>query len=235
MDDLSGDEEIFGLDLPNVDSEGDDEEDEGDDDDDEEFEEEEEAYPEPLEEPRGRFAKALPAISPTGSPAGSDAGNSSDEEETWAANTYHASRRAPGEPDSSDDEALDLEVEEARRLQKRSRAVLGGEDFGLGEEVEGEAVEEVRAAERTKARLEDAGEAVVVGEVGEMGEAEAIKFLVREKPETLALLDDFREAAERMQGVESNLEIVRQGDGEGNEHPALAIMELEHRTSHSHC
>lgn len=232
LDDLSDEDEIYGLNLPLDDSDDAGEEDVEEDE--EEYEEEEDdalpTLPE-AEAPRGRFAKTTDPlqdmISDDEASEQEKAANSSDEEETWAPASYHASRRAPGEPDSSDDEALDLEANEARRLQKRARGAMGSEDYGFGDE---EAVEEVRETARGKGKLEE--EEKGVEEKG-MGEEEGIAWLVKRSPETLALLDDFRETAERMEGVERNLEIVRGGDEDGKEHPALAIMELEHRASFS--
>lgn len=186
-------------------------------------------------DPTGRFAKVanpsqdiISDAEDSASDGGKD-GSDSDEEETWAANSYHASRRAPGEPDSSDDEALDMEADEARRLQKKARGVMAGDDFGLGDGGE-EGMEEIRQEERKRGKLEE--EVEVVGGEGESkkwkSEEEAIAFVLRKNPETLALLDDFTDSAEKLKGVEKNLEIVRKGEG-GKEHPALAIMELEHR------
>ncbi|ORY73586.1 hypothetical protein BCR35DRAFT_307014 [Leucosporidium creatinivorum] len=245
VNDLSSDDEIYGLNLPSAGSD-DEESQAGEDDeeaDEEEYpsEDEDETYSTlPADEPRGRFAKVsnpsqdvLSDASDAEEEEEEEAANSSDEEETWAAGSYHASRRAPGEADSSDDEALDLEAEEARRLQKKAKGVLAGEDYGFGEEDEEgeEMVEEVRKKARGKGRLEDE----VLGGEGEKGEAkqwteeEAIAHLLKKSPETLALLDDFTATAERIKGVEKNLEIVRLGDEDGKEHPALAIMELEHQ------
>lgn len=240
MNDLSSDDEVYGLDLPAEKS--DDDEDMGEGDDEEylsEDEDEETVYSTDkasAEEPRGRFAKSSDLSQDLPSDASDaeeeeEAYNSSDEEETWAAGQYHASRRAPGEADSEDDEVADLEVEEARRLQKKARGEMAGEDYGFGaeEEDEGE-LEKVRQKARGKGRLEDAaedGEKAVEGK--KWTEEEAIAHLLKKSPETLALLDDFTATAERIKGVEKNLEIVRLGDEDGREHPALAIMELEHR------
>lgn len=206
------------------------------------------------DEPRGRFAKtANPSqdiianssdddsdAAPSGPAPASDSDDAqsahsasdSDGEETWAPGSYHASRRAPGEADSSDDEALELEAAEARRLQQLAKGRLGGDDFGLDAagEAEGTA-EEVRKAAREKRRLEEQGEegGEAVAVAGRMSEEEAIAHLVRNSPETLALLDDFAATAVRMESVEKDLDTVRKGQDDGREHPALAIMELEHR------
>lgn len=239
MDVLDSDDEIYGLNLPDNSSEeeaieeDDDEEVLGED---EDGDEEQTSYP-PREAspPRGRFAKDVDPTQDILSDAESvaDAAESSDEE-TWAPHMYHVSRKAPGEADSEDDEALDMEAEEARRLQKKYRGVLAGEDYGFGEEAEDEGeLETVRQQSRLGGRLEDAATAAA-GLVGDapvyQSEEEAISFLLKKQPETLALLDDFSETAERMKNVEKALVIVRQGE-DGKEHPALAIMELEHRSS----
>jgi U3 small nucleolar RNA-associated protein 3 len=245
MDELSSDDEIYGLNLPSQPSDDDggaqeEEDDEDFPDEDEDDDEGATTKPLPADEPRGRFAKpANPSqdILSDASSVASDAEeavNSSDEEETWAAGSYHASRRAPGEADSSDDEALDLEADEARRLQKKAKAVMGGEDFGFGTGEDEEGVEQMRMQARGKGRLEDVdaeeGEGAKEGEnKKEWSEEEAIAHLLKKSPETLALLDDFTATAERIKGVEKSLETVRKGDEDGKEHPALAIMELEHR------
>jgi U3 small nucleolar RNA-associated protein 3 len=249
MDELSEDDEIYDLNLPSSsdedeDEEGADQENIQEEEDDEmiEYEEEEER----IEEPRGRFAKsANPSQDLLSDDDNNDkdeddeASNSDDDEETWAANSYHASRRAPGEADSEDDEALEMEADEARRLQKRQRGVMAGDDFGLGGGAEGdeEELERMREASRKAGKLEE--DLVVKVKKGDLSngegetkfgtEEEAIAYLLRKQPETLALLDDFTETAERMTNVEKALEIVRLGE-DGKEHPALAIMEMEHRT-----
>lgn len=241
-DDLSSEDEIYGLDIPGQESDDEQEdydEDEllGEEDDDDEDADHVSSKP-VAEEPRGRFAKAANPAQDVLSDASEDeeeedAVNSSDEEETWAAGSYHASRRAPGEADSSDDEALELEAEEARRLQKKARQAMAGEDFGLGAE-DDESLEDLRAAARGKGRLEDSSDGDVAPRPDsdtkkEWTEEQAIAHLLQKSPETLALLDDFTATAERIKSVEKNLIVVRAGDEDGKEHPALAIMELEHR------
>lgn len=239
MDELSSDEEIYDLNLANPSSDEEEEAyDEGEEDEEDEDDEDTELmdeYEPVVEEPKGRFAKtsnpAQDILSDDEVEPAADADSDSDEE-TWAANSYHASRRAPGEADSEDDEALDLEAEEARRLQKRQRGAMAGDDFGLGdggEEAEGE-IEKMREQSRKQGRLEE--DALVpqdgTATAGFGTDEEAIAYLLRNQPETLALLDDFTATAERMTSVEKALATVRLGEN-GKEHPALAIMEMEHR------
>ncbi|GAA5870635.1 hypothetical protein JCM1840_004822 [Sporobolomyces johnsonii] len=152
------------------------------------------------------------------------------EEERWAAGHYHVSRRAPGEADSEDEEALELEAEEARRLQRKRIERMRGEDYGLGD-VEGEDVEGGKEDERLnldEADEKEGNEAET--DTAALTEEESIAHLLKTSPETLALLDDFVRTASKIKQVETDLEVVREsGDGNGGEHPALAIMELEHQ------
>ena len=60
-----------------------------------------------------------------------------EEEESWGAkkSAYYASNA--GEIESDDEEANELEEQEAKRLQAKSRDVMADDDFGLGDVVEG--------------------------------------------------------------------------------------------------
>ncbi|KAI5481282.1 hypothetical protein MNV49_004904 [Pseudohyphozyma bogoriensis] len=242
LDDISDEDEVYGLNLPSKHS-SDEEEEEFDEEDGEEAYDSEDDAPQfikpPKEEPKGRFAKVHNPLQDQLYDQDSDASDaeaenkdadSEDEEETWAANAYHATNKAPAEADSSDEEALELEAEEARRLQKKARGAMAGEDFGLGDEEE-EDIEAERQKER-KARLED-DEVATRGQkdavaTEDLSEEQAVAYLLKNSPETLALLDDFTATAEKMKKVEQNLEIVRV-PVEGKDHPALAILELEHQ------
>ncbi|GAA5957912.1 hypothetical protein JCM3765_006201 [Sporobolomyces pararoseus] len=164
--------------------------------------------------------------------SGSD---SEDDEDRWAAGHYHVSRRAPGEADSEDEEALELEAEEARRLQKKGAEKLKGEDFGLVD-----SDDEFDGREKFEERLDldgddTDGNAAKDEEEGKvdtqaLSEEESIAHLLKYSPETLALVDDFVRTASKIKDVESDLENIRTaGDGQGGEHPGLAIMELEHQ------
>ncbi|KAK4048655.1 something about silencing protein 10 [Microbotryomycetes sp. JL201] len=162
-----------------------------------------------------------------------------EDEERWSAHQYRVSRRAPGEADSEDDEALELEAEEARRLQRKHKTMLAAEDYGIEQD---ERQDDKRdAADVLKSRTrriedeqDDSVDATNTGKDGtdlqtqNMSKEEAVAYLLKHNPETLALLDDFTAAAERVKQVEINLVQVRQGI-DGKEHPALGIMELEHQ------
>lgn len=162
-----------------------------------------------------------------------------DEDPHWRADQYHVTRRDPGEADSEDEEALALEEEEVRRLQKKMREKMEGNDFGLDLGVDG--VDDVAEGEKEgkRRRIEEEDETVVAAgadkaakdalSTADMSEPEAIAHLLKTSPETLALVDDFVLTASKIKQVEADLAEVRKGDGQGGEHPALAIMELEHR------
>ncbi|GAA5982102.1 hypothetical protein JCM5350_003456 [Sporobolomyces pararoseus] len=164
--------------------------------------------------------------------SGSD---SEEDEDRWAAGHYHVSRRAPGEADSEDEEALELEAEEARRLQKKGAEKLKGEDYGLVD-----SDDEFDGKDKFEERLDldgddTDGKAAKDEEEGKvdtqaLNEEESIAHLLKYSPETLALVDDFVRTASKIKDVESDLENIRTaGDGQGGEHPGLAIMELEHQ------
>ncbi|GAA5941170.1 uncharacterized protein JCM15063_006390 [Sporobolomyces koalae] len=164
--------------------------------------------------------------------AGSD---SEEDEDRWAAGHYHVSRRAPGEADSEDEEALELEAEEARRLQKKRAEQLRGQDFGIADSDEDQDAEgQDKLEERLDLEREDADQEADQEEskvdTAALNEEESIAHLLKYSPETLALVDDFVRTASKIKDVESDLANIRQtGDGQGGEHPGLAIMELEHQ------
>ncbi|POY74965.1 hypothetical protein BMF94_1941 [Rhodotorula taiwanensis] len=166
--------------------------------------------------------------------------------ERWAAGHYHVSRRAPGEADSEDEEALELEEKEARRLQKKMRDRLAGEDYGVvgtlddgdDDEFEDAGGDADKKGAQERLRLdgeEDDKEkaesmANVAAAAATLTDEESIALLLRTQPETLALVDDFLLTASKLSQVSRDLaEVRRVGDGQGNDHPSLAIMELEHQ------
>ncbi|BGP27949.1 hypothetical protein Rt10032_c14g5289 [Rhodotorula toruloides] len=171
--------------------------------------------------------------------AAADDDEDEDEDPHWRADQYHVRRRDPGEADSEDEEALALEEEEVRRLQKKMRETMEGNDFGLDLGVDG--VEDIAEGEKEgkRRRIEEEDEPVATAvadkaaedapSTTDMSEPEAIAHLLKTSPETLALVDDFVLTASKIEQVESDLAEVRRGDGQGGEHPALAIMELEHQ------
>jgi U3 small nucleolar RNA-associated protein 3 len=61
-----------------------------------------------------------------------EAGEEEEEEEAWNPASYHVSRRGEAaEADSDDEEALAMDLAEARRIQKAARETLAADDFAL--------------------------------------------------------------------------------------------------------
>ena len=232
----------------------DDEDDDDDDDDEEEMDGVEQIFTKDFkakdELPKGRFAKAPVPSSQSDSSASSESSDSSDssdssnsksdeeqeeesdeeEEEKWHPSSYHATRRTPGELNSddseADDEAFQLEVDEARRLQKKSRAGLDEDDFRSTTT----SVEGVPILENVKVgKLEE--EETIINEDNksvEMTEETSIALLLKNNPETLALVDDFSTCSLKLQDVSAKLEEVRAME---EVHPSLPLLELENRLS----
>lgn len=74
------------------------------------------------------------------SPPSSDASVSESEEEGWGKKSeYYASNA--GQIDSDDEEANELEEQEAKRLQTKAREILAEDDFGFGDAADAVTVE----------------------------------------------------------------------------------------------
>jgi U3 small nucleolar RNA-associated protein 3 len=122
-DDGDGDE-VFGLQgLPAEDSDDDDDLDQGEDQEDVDMEEQ----PTPKSKSKKSKGKKSTMKESSESP-----GSESDEE-TWGRNksAYYSSNAAQLESD--DEEANELEEQEAKRLQAKARDAMGEDDFGLGD------------------------------------------------------------------------------------------------------
>ena len=76
------------------------------------------------------------------SPPTSDASESESEEEGWGKkkSEYYASNAE--QIDSEDEEANEMEEQEAKRLQTKAREVLTEDDFGLGDAAEAISLEQ---------------------------------------------------------------------------------------------
>ncbi|EMD40075.1 hypothetical protein CERSUDRAFT_92569 [Gelatoporia subvermispora B] len=126
-----GDEdEVFALKGMPDDSEEDDE------DRDEEFEDGDD-HLEELQEPRERSKKAKKKAKKGKAAESSESSDEESEEEEgwgWKKSAYYSSNAA--QLDSEDEEANELEEQEAKRLQAKARDTLADDDFGLGDAVE---------------------------------------------------------------------------------------------------
>ncbi|KAF7314383.1 hypothetical protein MKEN_00911000 [Mycena kentingensis (nom. inval.)] len=167
-EDLDGDEEeVFGLDIDDDTEE--DEEDQADEDDGDD-----EAPVAPTKS-KSKKAKKVP------SDAGSD-----EEEEGWGRgrSAYYSSNAA--ELDSDDEEANELEEQEARRLQSKTRDAMEDDDFGLDDVVDPTLTDVVE---------EDL--AVPLEPVPQDSQS-LIRHIEKTNPETLALARDWEDTAEAL-------------------------------------
>ena len=135
-DDDNGEEEVFALNgMPQSDSEqSEEEEDEDGEDEDVDMEDAEDTRP---PQKKAAKAKGKPASrQDLAKDAASDKSDDEDEEQGWGdkKSAYYSTNAE--ELDSEDDEANELEEQEARRLQSKSRDVMNEDDFGMGDVAE---------------------------------------------------------------------------------------------------
>ncbi|KAJ7645454.1 Sas10 C-terminal domain-containing protein [Mycena polygramma] len=169
-DDDGDDDEVFGLDL--------------DDDDDDEAEDEEDAEDDgeiPVAKSK-KSSKSKKTKAKAKSKASDD--EESEDDEAWGRgrSAYYSSNAAQLD---SDDEGNELEEQEAKRLQAKSRDAMGDDDFGLDDVVEDipmDAPED--PAPSTEAAPQDA--------------KSLIRHLEKTSPETLALARDWEDTAEAL-------------------------------------
>lgn len=92
----------------------------------------EEDRPPPAQTKKKAAKKSRPSSSKTPSASGSE----SESDEAWGRNksAYYSSNAA--QLDSDDEEANELELQEAKRLQQKVRDAMGDDDFGLGDAVD---------------------------------------------------------------------------------------------------
>ncbi|KZT09350.1 uncharacterized protein LAESUDRAFT_756975 [Laetiporus sulphureus 93-53] len=128
---------------------------------------------------KGKAAQAPPS-------SASDEG--SEEEEGWGKNksAYYSSNAAQIESD--DEEANELEEQEAKRLQTKAREALADEDFGLGDLVEG-------AAEQDDVFMDAPASAV---QPLPQDKQSLLRHLEKTSPEALALARDWDDVAHKL-------------------------------------
>lgn len=183
-------------------------------------------------EPKGRFSKPDFGQSDGSEGESDDDVGSDEEEERWHPNSYHVSRKSGDALSDEDEEDIELEVQEARRLQRKAREQLSDwRDYGLEED--GELARDAAAdALAGKARFhedeDDADDAAEDDDSVQINEDEAIAWLLANRPEALALVDDLREMSRRRVKVSHMLEDVR-GLPNADSHPSLSLLELEHQ------
>ncbi|KAI6145694.1 hypothetical protein EDD17DRAFT_1653187 [Pisolithus thermaeus] len=154
--------------------------------------EDKELFPKKHKTPKSKSKKAKKDASPL--PV-------EEEEETWGRGkrAYYSSNAA--EIGSDDEEAQEMEEQEARRLQTKAREGLVDQDFGLGEAFEGDV------------QPEEPGETLgvatpTVKDVSEDKQS-LLRFLERENPETLALARDWGDTAQSLMETKARIEALK--------------------------
>ncbi|KAI6122478.1 Sas10 C-terminal domain-containing protein, partial [Pisolithus croceorrhizus] len=154
--------------------------------------EDKELFPKKQKTPKSKSKKAKKDASPL--PV-------EEEEETWGRGkrAYYSSNAA--EIGSDDEEAQEMEEQEARRLQTKAREGLVDQDFGLGEAFEGDV------------QPEEPGETLgvatpTVKDVSEDKQS-LLRFLERENPETLALARDWGDTAQSLMETKARIEALK--------------------------
>ncbi|KAL4081082.1 Sas10 C-terminal domain-containing protein [Scleroderma citrinum] len=132
-----------------------------------------------------------------------------EEEETWGhgKHAYYSSNAA--QIDSDDEEAQELEEQEARRLQIRARDEMRDDDFGLGEVIEGD-VEQEDAEEA----LEVSGPTV---QDVPRDKQSLLRFLERENPEAIALARDWDDTARTLMETKARIEALKESETDAME------------------
>ncbi|KAJ7175765.1 Sas10 C-terminal domain-containing protein [Mycena filopes] len=167
-DDDGDEDEVFGLDLDDSDDLGDEEEPE---------DEAEDTPATKAKSSKGKSKKSKPK-----SKASSD--EDSEEDEAWGRgrSAYYSSNAAQLESD--DEEGNELEEQEAKRLQAKSRDAMADNDFGLDDVVEPMTM--------------DAPEDLPAADPLPQDTKSLIRQLEKTSPETLALARDWEDTAESL-------------------------------------
>ncbi|KIJ64480.1 hypothetical protein HYDPIDRAFT_28421 [Hydnomerulius pinastri MD-312] len=131
--------------------------------------------------------------------------DSESEEETWGRGkgAYYSSNAA--QLDSDDEEANELEEQEALRLQAKARDVMGEDDFGLGDMVEAD------DESGDVGEIEDEAPKPVVKEIPKDKQS-ALRFLEKESPETLALARDWEDTARNLVETKARVDAMKESE-----------------------
>ncbi|KAF9242577.1 Sas10 C-terminal domain-containing protein [Melanogaster broomeanus] len=133
----------------------------------------------------------------------------SEEEETWGRSkgAYYSSNAA--QLDSDDEEANELEEQEALRLQAKARDALRDDDFGLGDVMQGE-VEPADASEEEEAPK-------LISKEVPQDKQSILRFLEKESPETLALARDWDDTARNLVEAKARVDAIKVSETDGTE------------------
>ncbi|GJE88396.1 Sas10 C-terminal domain-containing protein [Phanerochaete sordida] len=193
-DDEGDEEEVFAL--RGMPQDSDSEEDDHDEDDEDDFED---THPEPgpstVKQKKGKKTSKAAASSESES-------ESESEEEGWGKSkaAYYSSNA--GQLDSDDEEANEMEEQEARRLQAKARDAMTDNDFGLEDTVEG-------APEAEDELVEPA--APVIQKLPE-DKGARLRHLEKASPEALALAGDWDDAARTLIKTQAKIAVLEDED-----------------------
>ncbi|KAJ8469637.1 hypothetical protein ONZ51_g8864 [Trametes cubensis] len=146
----------------------------------------------------------------------------SEEEEGWGTkkSAYYSSNAQ--EIDSEDEEAIELEEQEAKRLQTKARDAMADDDFGLGDVTEG--LPEAEAYVIVDEPTQPAAQALP------QDKPSLLRHLEKTNPEALALANDWDDVAHSL--VKAQAKIAKL-EAEDPSALSLSMMHLHQRTSAS--
>ncbi|KAG1848749.1 Sas10 C-terminal domain-containing protein [Suillus subalutaceus] len=158
-------------------------------------------------------AKSKTKLKKASSP--SDTGS---EDESWgrSKSAYYSSNAA--QIDSEDEEANELEEQEARRLQVKARDAIHEDDFGLGEGLEPESDAEVEDS------LEEQSRPTI--DVSLNDKKAVLQHLERENPEALALARDWDDTARNLIEMQAKIAAISEKETDGTE---LGLLHIYYR------
>ncbi|EPQ50999.1 hypothetical protein GLOTRDRAFT_81585 [Gloeophyllum trabeum ATCC 11539] len=215
-DDYGEEEEVFALKgMPDSDEDEDEDEDE---------EAGEEGFDDD-QEPPSKKAKAQPKSSKKSkskkqAQSDSASSESEEEEESWGTkkSAYYSSNAA--QLDEEDDEANDMEEQEAKRLQAKMRDALADDDFGLAD-----AVEVIPNQDDIMLDLTEAPAAPVAPALPSDKKA-IVHHLEKTSPETLALARDWEDVVENLKKTHKRVE---QLEADTNDQVLLGMAHLHYQ------
>jgi U3 small nucleolar RNA-associated protein 3 len=137
------------------------------------------------------------------------------EDESWgrSKSAYYSSNAA--QIDSEDEEANELEEQEARRLQVKARDAIHEDDFGLGEGLEPESDAEVEHSPEERSRP--------TIDVSLNDKKAVLQHLERENPEALALARDWDDTARNLIEMQAKIATTSEKETDGTELGLLHI------------
>ncbi|KAF8339980.1 Sas10 C-terminal domain-containing protein [Cantharellus anzutake] len=141
-------------------------------------------------------------------------------EERWGKKSEYYVSAATDDIDSDDEEALALELNECRRLQKKAREGISEDDFGIEEVLD--AIERGQDSS-AEAHAQDTQDVTLIPQNKES----LLRHLEKTSPEALALGREWEDVSQNLRKVESA--IARQTSEDEND-PRLALVHLHHQS-----